>query len=306
VAKTTLGKGLDALLEEAGASDFFDQSPAMPAHSLPAGMEQTSAGAFVVDIDRLKPNPQQPRTDFDEEALGELAASIRENGVIQPVIIEDAGDGSFYIIAGERRTRAARLAGLRQIPAVLKQYSEERKLEIALIENIQRENLNPVEEAQAYEKLMRLRNLTQEETADLVGKKRPTVANALRLLKLPADMRSALAAGKLTAGHARALLSVDNAADQRALFTRILGSGLSVREAEQYAVSLKSKHNAASKTAAMPSAPERDPDFAALEQQFIDALGTKVALKGGFDRGDIQIEFFSKDDLERIYSLIAE
>jgi ParB family chromosome partitioning protein len=190
---------------------------------------------------------------------------------------------------------------------VLKAYSDERKLEIALIENIQRENLNAIEEAEAYYNLMQLKNLTQEEVADLVGKKRSTVANALRLLKLPEDMRSSLISGKISAGLARALLSVTDAANQRVLFARIAGSGMSVREAEQYASGLNgSSKPVPAKRSVSTATQERDPDFTNLEQQFIDALGTKVNLKGDFDRGSIQIDFFSRDDLDRIYELITK
>jgi ParB family chromosome partitioning protein len=312
LAKHALGKGLDALLHEADASEFFASVPASPASAaisggLPVGIEQGNVGALTIDVSLLKPNPRQPRKDFNAESLDELASSIRENGVIQPVIVEDAGDGTFYIIAGERRTRAAQLAGLKKIPVVLKAYSDERKLEIALIENIQRENLNPIEEAEAYYNLMQLKNLTQEEVADLVGKKRPTVGNALRLLKLPEDMRSSLISGTLSAGHARALLSVTDTANQRVLFARIVGSGMSVREAEQYAGELSSSGKsvpAKRETTATPQ--ERDPDFTNLEQQFIDALGTNVNLKGSFDRGSIQIDFFSRNDLDRLYELITK
>jgi ParB family chromosome partitioning protein len=306
VAKHALGRGLDALIHDADESEFFTQISSSP--EIPTGIEQGNGGALTADVSLLKPNPRQPRKDFNVESLNELAASIRENGVIQPVIIEDAGDGTFYIIAGERRTRAAQLAGLKKIPVVLKAYSDERKLEIALIENIQRENLNPVEEAEAYYNLMQLKVLTQEEVADLVGKKRPTVANALRLLKLPEDMRAALISGTISAGHARALLSVTDTANQRVLFARIVGSGMSVREAEQYAGELNGsgKPVSAKHIAATRGSQERDPDFMNLEQQFIDALGTKVNLKGSFDRGSIQIDFFSRDDLDRLYELITK
>jgi ParB family chromosome partitioning protein len=309
LAKHALGKGLDALLHETDAPEFFASASASgDSPAIPAGIEQGNGGALTIEVSLLKPNPRQPRKDFNAESLDELAASIRENGVIQPVIVEDAGDGTFYIIAGERRTRAAQLAGLKKIPVVLKAYSDERKLEIALIENIQRENLNAIEEAEAYYNLMQLKDLTQEAVADLVGKKRPTVANALRLLKLPEDMRSGLISGAISAGHARALLSVTDTANQRVLFARIIGSGMSVREAEQYAGELSGsgKSAPAKRDAAAGGRQARDPDFANLEQQFIDALGTKVNLKGSFERGNIQIDFFSRDDLDRIYEIITK
>lgn len=175
---------------------------------LPAGIESDDDGQLWVNPSLLKPNPHQPRTEFDEEKLSELAESIREHGIIESIVVEDAGDGSFYIIAGERRTRAARIAGLEKVPVTLRKFSEQKKLEIALIENIQRDDLNDIEEAQAYYKLMELGGLTQEQVAVRVGKNRATVANAIRLLKLPEDMQNALAKGAITAGHARAILSV--------------------------------------------------------------------------------------------------
>lgn len=297
-----LGRGLDALLDE--QDNERKSEPAADQSGL-AGTE------LFVNPALLKPNPHQPRREFDEEALKELADSIREHGIIQPIVAEDAGDGTYYIIAGERRTRAARLAGLTKVPVVLKKYSDERKLEIALIENIQRENLNPVEEAQAYHQLMTLGNLSQEEAAARVGKNRSTVANSLRLLKLPEDMTSSLASGQITPGHARAILSVLNPADQRILFGRILGNGLSVRETERLAAELnggiraggaQSKQAKKGAQADQPSA--KDAAVRAIEQKFIDILGTKVAVKGNLDKGTIEIAYFSRADLDRVYELI--
>ena len=233
-----LGRGLNALLDES-EQETRDNAP----EAVRAGSE------LFVDPSLLKPNPHQPRREFDEEALKELADSIREHGIIQPIIAEEAGDGTYFIIAGERRTRAARLAGLLTVPVILKKFSEERKLEVALIENIQRENLNPIEEAEAYHQLMTMGNLSQEETAARVGKNRSTVANALRLLKLPEDIRSSLSTGQISPGHARAILSIMNPADQRILFGRIVGNGLSVREAERMAAELNGGSRAAKKAA---------------------------------------------------------
>lgn len=253
----------------------------------------------------LKPNPWQPRQYFDEEKLAELTESVRQDGILSPVIIEDAGDGSFFIIAGERRTRAARAAGLEKIPVQLRKYTDSRKLEVALIENIQRTDLNPVEEAQAYYQIMELEGITQEEVAKRVGKNRSTVANAMRLLKLPEDMQHSLAAGAISAGHARALLSIVNPADQRVLFARITGQGMSVRQAEQQAQELNGGAKAHKGAKAAPQE-SRDPNYNAIEQKFIDALGTKVQLKGDFSRGTITISYFTKDDLNRIYERIIE
>ncbi|MCR5724301.1 MAG: ParB/RepB/Spo0J family partition protein, partial [Treponema sp.] len=199
-------------------------------------------------------------------------------------------------------------AGLTKVPVQLRHFSEQKKLEIALIENIQRADLNAIEEAQAYYKLMELGGLNQEQVADRVGKKRSTVANAVRLLKLPEDMQNAIVQGKISAGHARALLAVSDATDQRVLFGRIMGDGLSVRQAEaavaEFAENAKAKKNAkpASSTPAAPEA--RDPDFAALEGQFRDALGTKVVLKGDMERGTLVIDYYSRADLDRLYQLM--
>jgi len=299
VAKSSgLGRGLNALLDES------DQDPREKTPDTgKAGSE------LFIDPALLKPNPHQPRREFDEEALKELADSIREHGIIQPVIAEDAEDGTYFIIAGERRTRAARLAGLSSIPVILKKFSDERKLEIALIENIQRENLNPIEEAEAYHQLMTMGNLSQEETAARVGKNRSTVANALRLLKLPEDIRSSLSTNQISPGHARAILSIMNPADQRILFGRIVGNGLSVREAERMAAELNGGSRAGKEPATgskkkTDNETIRSIEVRTIEQKFIDALGTKVTVKGSLERGTIEVAYFSRDDLDRLYDLI--
>ncbi len=317
--KSALGRGLDALIDETASlspsnlSEISNPSAALateaaasPAANLPEGITQEADGSLSLEVGRLVPNPLQPRKEFNEESLQELADSIREHGVIQPVTVEDAGNGQFYIIAGERRTRAARLAGLERIPVQLKKYSDQRKLEVALIENIQRSDLNPVEEAMAYQKLMEMSQLSQEELAQRVGKNRSTVANALRLLKLPQDMQSALESGAITSGHARALLSVNDAADQRILFGRITGSGLSVREAEQQAAELNGGGRIKAAEKKVTAEAKKDPDLAALEQQYIEVFGTKVSIKGSLDKGSIIIEYFSRDDLDRLHTIITE
>lgn len=285
-----LGKGLDALL---AGTEADETRPA-------------ASGELRLPLDSLVANPNQPRRTFDEEALHELAASIREHGIIQPVVVENQGNGTYLIVAGERRCRAARIAGLREVPAVLREFSDERRLEVALIENVQRADLNAMEEAQAYRKLMEVTGLSQEEVAARVGKNRSTVANALRLLKLPDDVQHALSAGQLTSGHARAILSVVNPADQRVLFGRIVGDGMSVRDAEKFAGELNGGIRAASKGEKdQKPAKDRDPELMALEQRFIDALGTKVTISGGLKRGSIKIDFYSMDDLDRLYSILA-
>ena len=298
--KHGLGRGLDALLdgtqEEGGESG--GQRPDAPAGD----------AVVMVSPDLLKPNPRQPRKDFDDDALRELADSIKEHGIIQPIIAEKADDGGYFIIAGERRVRAARIAGLDAVPVIARDVPDKSRLALALIENIQREDLNPLEEAEAYDELMRLEDLTQEQAAARVGKSRPAVANALRLLKLPEDMRQSLASGGITAGHARALLSVANPVDRRALFARIEREGLSVRECEALSAQLNSAGgvNPANGGKKKKKAASTDPDIAAIEERLIEAFGTKVSIKGSANRGAIEISYFSSDDFSRVYELLTK
>ncbi len=322
-----LGKGLGALMqeEEELESSYNSESAAEKKSSavseavakpsvevsspLPKGITADENGTLWVNPSLLKPNPRQPRLFFDEEKLAELTESVRIEGVLSPIIIEDAGDGSFYIIAGERRTRAARAAGLEKVPVQLRKYSDARKLEVALVENIQRTDLNPIEEAMAYYKLMELNGSTQDEVAQRVGKNRSTVANCVRLLKLPEDMQRSVASGELSSGHARALLSVLNPADQRVLFGRIIGQGLSVRQTEQLAIELNGGIRAKDKKLSNKtenSSASKDPNFVAIEQKFIDVFGTKVKLNGSFDKGSIVIDYFNRDDLDRIYNIVVK
>lgn len=311
--KRALGRGLNALMSESSedtavvvkSEKKITQTKPKSGLSYPAGIEADENGTLWVDPKKLKPNPHQPRTTFSEEALNELADSIREHGVLQPITIEDAGDGTFFIIAGERRTRASLVAGIDRVPVQLKKYSDEKKLEIALIENIQRADLNAIEEAQAYYKLMELSGLSQDEVAQRVGKQRSTVANALRLLKLPEDMQNSLMSGQITAGHARAILSVESVANQRTLFGKIVGETLSVRKAEELAKSLN-EGRVIKKDKGASKKDDRDPDVIALEQKFINALGTKVSMKGSLERGSLVVEFFSREDLDRIYDLLIK
>lgn len=308
-----LGKGLDALLEGSNIAGFDFESPqnrpdgtaAAVTRQLPAGITADSEGTLWVNPALLKPNPHQPRQFFDEDKLAELTESVRREGVLSPIIIEDAENGSFYIIAGERRTRAAIAAGLEKVPVQLRKYSDTRKLEVALVENIQRTDLNPVEEAEAYMHLMQLEGITQEEVAEKVGKSRSAVANTLRLLKLPEEMRRPLASGELTSGHARALLSVTNPVSRQILFKRICSQGLSVRQAEKMAAELNSQQDGTSAAKSTKTAKPRDPNYADMEQKFIEALGTKVQMKGSWDKGQLIIDYFSQSDLDRIFNAIV-
>ena len=309
-----LGKGLDALMAEnqvGGISSISSpsKSPEVTKSSLPKGITSDENGTLWVNPNLLKPNPHQPRRYFDEEKLNELTESVRREGVVQAPVIEDAGDGSFYIIAGERRVRASKAAGLEKIPVQLRKYSDSRKLEVALIENIQRTDLNPIEEALAYSQLMEMEGITQEDLAARVGKSRSAVANSLRLLKLSEEIRNAIADGSVSPGHARALLSVINPADQTVLFNRIMKNGLSVREAEKQAQELNNGSRAGKSTkieAPSIAVKKRDPDYVAIENKFRDAFGTKVELKGDYDKGTITVHYFTEDDLDRIYQIIVK
>ena len=304
-----LGRGLDALM---GSVSDVSNEIRQTVHgdaggisaNLPAGVTMDENGSLWVETALLKPNPHQPRSEFDAKSLDELADSIREHGILEPIVIEQADEG-FYIIMGERRTRAAKIAGLEKIPVRLGKYDEQKRLELALIENIQRADLNPIEEALAYYNLMQMSDLSQDEVAKRVGKKRPTVANALRLLKLPEDMQKSLIDLQITAGHARALLSVNNPADQRILFGKIVGSALSVREAEALAADYNNGGRASGKKVKKINI-RKDPDIAEIEQKFIEIFGTKVILKGNIDKGTIQIDYFSRQDLDRLYNVIAQ
>ena len=309
-SRERLGKGLDALFPADGGEDSFfggdgDTLKNLDAEDAAGAFSGAAGGERLIPLDKLRPNPHQPRKHFDEAALEELASSIREHGVIEPPVVEDAGDVGWIIIAGERRVRAARLAGLEAIPAVVRTFSETGRMEIALIENIQREDLNPVEEASAYQKLMEISGLTQDEVAARVGKNRSTVANALRLLRLPQVMLAALEAGTLSPGHGRALLAVNGDAARERLFDEITTQGLSVREAEKRAASLNAPPGSEPAGAAPSAKPARDPELAGMEQRFIDTLGTKVTITGDLARGTVRIDYYSMDDLDRLLGILG-
>lgn len=290
MAKSKLGKGVDVLFQGQHTIDAV-----------------TDSHIKITNLDPrlLKPNPNQPRRNFDESALNELAASIKEYGLIQPVIAEKNTAGEFIIVAGERRTRAACLLDLAEIPVIVMSAEIKERAELALIENIQREDLNPIEEANAFRTIMDIRGYSQDELAKRIGKSRPAVANALRLLKLPEHIQEALTSGTITAGHARALLSVISLTEQTALFDNIVRSNLSVREAEAQAAALHTGKQGNKKTGKKKGAKNAPQDAAFfelkhIEQRFIDSLGTKVQIKGSLDKGIIEISYFSKDNLDEI------
>lgn len=298
--KHGLGKGLNALIP------LEDESPSRSPRGGRPAKDAKPGGEVLLPLDKLKANPHQPRKRFEEGSLQELADSIREHGIIQPVIAEDAGDGTYIIVAGERRVRGAALAGLKEAPVIIRNYTDEKRREISLIENIQRTDLNPIEEASAYKGLMELTGLSQEELASKVGKKRSTVANTLRLLKLPQAMQESLTTGQLSSGHARALLAVTDPVKQKQLFQRILSAGISVREAEQCAASHNDGGKLPPQAKAKPKGdPKRDPDLKALEEKLIESLGTKVAIEGDLHRGSIRIDYYSMEDLDRLYNLLG-
>jgi len=272
--KTALGKGLGSLLPDR-AEDII-----------------------AIDIDRIIPGEQQPRKVFKDTALKELAASIKEKGVLQPIIVSRTGDGTFRLIAGERRWRAASMAGLRKMPAMVKDVSSVDSLEIALIENIQREDLNPLEMAEAFHRLIKDFNLSQEELSVRVGKERATVANYLRLLKLPDEIKTFVNDGTLSMGHARAILSVEGRPAQVETARRIIHKGLSVREAEN----LVKTWGAEGKKRIRPK--KRDPQIESLQEKLIHSLGTKVRILHKGKRGKIEIEYYSLDELERLLDIL--
>lgn len=282
MARKALGRGLDALI---------------PGGDRGSGGAEAGARLAEIEIERIRPNPQQPREQFDEEALTAIAESLREHGVLQPVVVRQVESG-FELIAGERRWRAAQRAGLERIPAVIREATAEESLELALVENVQRQDLNPVEEARAYELLVDEVGLTQEQVAERVGRDRSTIANYLRLLQLPPRVQAALVDRRLSMGHARALLGLDDAAAQTRLAEEIVQRGLSVREVE-------TRVRRGRKERAGSGGRRRDPDVEAAEKKLARALGTPVRIHGK-DKGRLEIRFTSLDELNRLYDLILE
>jgi ParB family chromosome partitioning protein len=276
--KHGLGRGLDALLETQGSED----------------------STLEIDINSIDPNPDQPRTQFDEEKLNELCASIREHGVLQPLLVVKS-DGRYVLVAGERRWRAARMAGLRQVPALIRDYSPQQIAEISLVENLQRDDLNPLEEAKGIRSLIETFDLTQEQVADRLSMSRPAVTNSLRLLSLPVAIQDFVLAGSLSAGHARAIAAVENQDVQISIARRVKDMGLSVREAEELARRSKA---ALEKN---PIAPVRPPqDFREFEELLMKAFGTKAHVGGTLEKGTITVQYFNRQDLERIFAIASK
>lgn len=254
---------------------------------------------------KVRPNPRQPRGRFDDDALAELAASIREFGVLQPLIVRPLGEGNYELIAGERRLRASKLAGIKEVPVVVRTASAQASLEIALVENVQRADISPVDCALAYKKLADEFGLGQEQIAARVGKSRAAVANTMRLLKLPEDMLEALAEDMMTEGHARAILMADGPHRQNVVFNRIIDEGLSVREAERLARH-ETRTPGPTKKADDPKPHQPGkPEWAALEQGLSEYFGTTVRLHKAEVGGRMAIDFYSDDDLQRILDVLG-
>lgn len=273
-----LGKGLNALI----TSNLVEE-----------GEQVTDA-----QLQEIRPNPYQPRKEFDPEALEELAESIKEHGIIQPLIVRKSIKG-FELVAGERRLRAAEKAGLTSVPVIVKSYSDQQLMEIALIENLQRENLNPLEEADAYHRLIEHCSFTQEQLAQKVGKSRPHVANMLRLLHLPEEIRRMVADSKLSMGHARALLSVEDSKVQWQLSNDVVKNDLSVRQLEELVKNLR-----VSRETKVKKPLKKEAGLVQLEERLRNKFGTAVQIKKGNKKGKIEIEFYSNEDLQRLLELL--
>jgi ParB family transcriptional regulator, chromosome partitioning protein len=313
--KGGLGRGLAALIPTGPASvdlslrpvgTGFPDSP-RPAVSAvePAEEEPTSAAGAVyreIDLSAVVPNPQQPRTAFDEEALAELEHSIREFGLLQPIVVRETSAGSYELVMGERRWRAAQRAGLERLPAIVRQTGDDAMLRDALLENIHRVQLNPLDEAAAYEQLLEEFGVTHTELADRLGRSRPVVTNTIRLLKLPVSVQRRVAAGVLSAGHARALLGLEDAGRQEDLATRIVAEGMSVRATEEAVVLMRREAPAGNRSA--QRRPMQAPGLQDLAERLSDQFDTRVKVELGQRKGRIVVEFGSVEDLERIAALM--
>ena len=278
-----LGRGLGALMGD-------------------AALQTQESGSVFLPLSQVEPGLNQPRKRFDEQALADLADSIREHGIIQPLTVRRLGTGYYQIIAGERRWRAAKLAGLAEIPAVIIEADDKKVMELGLIENLQREDLNPMEEAEGYLLLLTDYGMTQEEVARRMGKSRPAIANALRLTALPPAVRELLVDGSLSAGHGRAVLMVEGEAVQEAFARHIIQQGLSVRQAEAAAKTFTLSSPAPAK------APREDPNriyVKAVEQELAGRLGRKVTIKSGRKKGRLELEFYNMDDLNALLDLLS-
>ncbi|MGC8744243.1 MAG: ParB/RepB/Spo0J family partition protein [Verrucomicrobiia bacterium] len=320
MGKQVLGKGLGALLGGVKQDKTATQPQQVVSHKpeqatvqMPEqkiALQQTKSEKTArndeplrVPIDKLKPSAFQPRKDFSQESIAELAESIKQQGILQPLIVRRAGE-YYEIIAGERRYRAAQIAGLTEAPVVIKEVDDRAALEMSLIENLQRENLNPIEEAEGYANLINTFNLTQEEAAEKVGKNRATVANALRLLKLPPEIKSLLRTGNLSTGHAKAILSIEDPALQKLASEKVIKEGLNVRQTEELVNYLKS-HTGTTTSVKTKKLHPRDAHIVDLEKKLMQKFGTKVTLHYRDGKGALEIKYFSNDELERILNIVG-
>lgn len=295
VKRNGLGKGLDSLIPNKSSKP----SPEKENSNSKKVEKNTSTGEILVKINKVEPNREQPRKDFDEDALMELADSIKQFGILQPLIVQKKKD-YYEIIAGERRWRAAKLAGVKEVPIIVKEYTNQEIVEISLIENIQRENLNPIEEAMAYKRLLEEFNLKQDEVAERVSKSRTAVTNSMRLLKLSDRVQQMIIDDMISTGHARALLAIDDEEQQYMLANKIFDEKLSVRETEKLVKSLKNPKKEVKK-------PKQEHMFVYnnLEEHMKNIIGTKVSVSPKANgKGKIEIEYYSEEELERIYDLI--
>lgn len=295
VKRNGLGKGLDSLIPDkkvklASSGKLADSKKEEP---------DNKTGEVLVNINQVEPNREQPRKDFDEDALMELADSIKQFGILQPLLVQKKKD-YYEIIAGERRWRAAKLAGLKEVPVIIKDYTDQEIVEISLIENIQRENLNPIEEAMAYKRLLEEFNLKQDEVAERVSKSRTAVTNSMRLLKLSGRVQQMIVDDMISTGHARALLAIDDEEQQYMLANRVFDEKLSVRETEKLVKALKNPKKEIKKQKI-----EHTFVYDNLEEQMKNIIGTKVSVNPKANgKGKIEIEYYSEAELERIYDLI--
>lgn len=306
--RTGLGKGLGAIFGDevmesaAEEQEAKHQAKSKSAQDPEKKEEENDIGKeLMVKVTAIEPNREQPRKDFNEEAMEELAESMKVYGVLQPLLVQKKGD-YYEIIAGERRWRAAKLAGLKEVPVVIREYTKQQTMEIALIENVQREDLNPIEEAKAYQRLIQEFELKQEEIAARVGKNRVTITNSMRLLKLDERVQDLLIQNQITGGHARALLSVEDGQLQYELAGKIIAENLSVRETEKLVKSLSKKKNPKEKKVEDESLTLI---FHDLEERMKSAMGTKVSInRKDKNKGRVEIEYYSESELERIVELI--
>jgi len=307
MAKPALGRGLGALL--GGSPVLTPTAPAPvvqpPPAPAPAPAPDTRERVQRVPLDRIRPCPLQPRKDFPAESLRELADSIREQGIVQPLVVRDR-NGYFELIAGERRWRAAQLLQLPEVPVIVRQADDRAVLELSLIENLQRENLNAIEEAHGYAQLAEQFQLTQEDIAAKVGKGRVAVANALRLLKLPATLQNFIRDGRLSVGHAKVILGLANEKDQKNIAERVIKQGLNVRQTEGLVAKLQKRGSRRTPPAPeLVAAPAGDPHIADLEARLREVFATKVQLHYEQGKGTVEISFFSEEELERILQILG-